>query len=227
MTVLIIMHVESEGPGTLGAFLESSGAGVRLARVYAGEQLPEDVSGLQAIISMGGPMNVYEEQEYPFLKEETILLQKAIAANLPVLGICLGAQMIAKASGARVGRSPKEEIGWGKISLTEAGRSDLLFKELPATLDVLQWHGDMFEIPEAGALIATGDDCPHQAFRYRNAFGLQFHVEVTREILEDWFKDLPDLEKILRRYDELKPDLDRHAERMYRNFMSLLKKGDL
>ena len=222
MTVLIIVHVESEGPGTLGAFLESSGADVRLARVYTGEQLPENINGLQAVISMGGPMNVYEEQEYPFLKDETLLLRKAIASDLPVLGICLGAQMIAKASGARVVRSPKEEVGWGKISLTDAGRSDLLFSGLPATLDVLQWHGDMFEIPAAGALIATGDDCPNQAFRYRNAFGLQFHVEVTREILADWFKDSPDLDKILRRYDELKPDLDRHSERMFKNFLSLL-----
>jgi GMP synthase (glutamine-hydrolysing) len=223
MTVLIIVHVESEGPGTLGAFLESSGFSVHLARVYSGERFPENIDNLQAIISMGGPMNVYEEQEYPFLEDETILLHKAIASNLPVLGICLGAQMIAKASGARVVRSPKEEVGWGKISLTVAGRSDLLFSGLPATLDVLQWHGDMFEIPAAGALIATGDDCPNQAFRYRNAFGLQFHVEVTREILADWFKDSPDLGKILQRYDELKPDLDRHAERLYRNFMTIIR----
>ncbi len=223
MTVLIIMHVESEGPGTLGAFLESSGAGVRLARVYAGDRLPERIDDLGAIISMGGPMNVYEEQEYPFLRDETAFLQKAIAANLPVLGICLGAQMIAKASGARVVRSPKEEIGWGKISVTDAGRSDLLFSGLPVTLEVLQWHGDMFEIPEAGALIATGDDCPNQAFRYRNAFGLQFHVEVTREILAEWFTDSPDLDKILMRYDELKPGLDQRAVRLYKNFMSIIR----
>ena len=107
--------------------------------------------------------------------------------------------------------------------MTDEGRDDPLFSGLPATLDVLQWHGDMFEIPEAGALIATGDDCPHQAFRYRNAFGLQFHVEVTRDILADWFKDSPDLEKILRTYDQLKPDLDRHAELMYRNFVSIIR----
>lgn len=223
MTVLIIVHVESEGPGTLGSFLDSSGGTVRLARAYSGERLPENIDGLQAIISMGGPMNVYEENEYPFLRDETTLLRKAIAANLPVLGICLGAQMIAKATGARVVRSPKEEIGWGKVFLTDAGRSDLLFSRVPATLEVLQWHGDMFEIPEAGALMASGDNCPNQAFRYRNAFGLQFHVEVTREILADWFKDSPDLEEILRRYDELKPDLDRHAQQIYNNFKGIIR----
>ncbi len=223
MTVLIIVHVESEGPGTLGAFLESSGATVRPARVYAGEPLPENIDDLDAIISMGGPMNVYEEDKCPFLRDETILLQKAIEANRPVLGICLGAQMIAKASGARVVRSPKEEIGWGKIFVTDMGREDLLFSGLPATLDVLQWHGDMFEIPEAGALIATGDDCPNQAFRYRNAFGLQFHVEVTGEILAEWFKDSPDLDKILRTYDQLKPEFDRHAQQIFKNFVSTIR----
>jgi GMP synthase (glutamine-hydrolysing) len=223
MSLLIIVHVESEGPGTLGSFLDSSGIIVHLAHVYSGERLPENIDGLQAIISMGGPMNVYEESEYPFLLDETILLRQAIAAGLPVLGICLGAQMIAKASGARVVRSPKEEIGWGKIFLTEAGQSDLLFSGVPETLDVLQWHGDMFEIPEDGALIATGKDCPNQAIRYRNALGLQFHVEVTREILGDWFKDSPDLDRILRRYDELRPDLDRHARQIYNNFVSIIR----
>ena len=88
---------------------------------------------------------------------------------------------------------------------------------------MLQWHGDMFEIPEDGALIATGKDCPNQAIRYRNAFGLQFHVEVTREILADWFKDSPDLDRILRRYDELRPDLDRHARQIYNNFVSIIR----
>ncbi len=223
MTALIIVHVESEGPGTLGSFLDSCGVTVNLAHVYSGERLPQNLDGLQSIISMGGPMNVYEENEYRFLRDETLLLQKAIAANLPVLGICLGAQMIAKACGARVVRSPREEIGWGKVFLTDAGRSDLLFSGLPETLDVLQWHGDMFEIPEAGGLTATGSDCPNQAFRYRNAFGLQFHVEVTREILTDWFKDSPDLDRILQRYDELKPVLDAHAQQMYKNFMSLVR----
>ncbi len=223
MNVLIIVHVESEGPGTLGVFLVSAGATLRMARLYAGDSVPESIDGLDAVVSMGGPMNVYEEEEYPFLSHETTLLRKAIDAGRPVLGVCLGAQMIAKACGARVIKSPKEEVGWGQIFLTDAGKEDVLFTGLPPTLGVLQWHEDMFEIPEAGSLIATGNDCPHQAFRYRNAFGLQFHVEVTRDILADWFKDSPDLDAILRRHKELKPDLDRHAERMYGNFLGLIR----
>ncbi|HTY21587.1 MAG TPA: type 1 glutamine amidotransferase [Desulfomonilaceae bacterium] len=223
MNVLIIVHVESEGPGTLGVFLVSAGATLRMARLYAGDSVPESIDGLDAVVSMGGPMNVYEEEKYPFLKHETTLLRKAIDAGRPVLGVCLGAQMIAKACGARVVKSPKKEVGWGQIFVTNAGKEDVLFNGLPPTLEVLQWHEDMFEIPEAGSLIATGNDCPNQAFRYRNAFGLQFHVEVTRDILADWFKDSPDLGIILRRHKELKPDLDRYAERMYRNFLSLIR----
>jgi GMP synthase (glutamine-hydrolysing) len=224
MHILVIMHVESEGPGSLGSFLASAGAQVQVARLYAGDRLPEDTSALNAVISMGGPMNVYEEDKYPFLREETSFLHRAVNADMPVLGICLGAQMLAKAAGARVTRSPKEEVGWGLVRLTEAGRADLLFQGLPQTLEVLQWHGDMFHIPEQATLLADGTDCPHQAFRCRNAFGLQFHVEVTGDILAEWFAESADRQRILDRYAQVKQGLEMNAEKMYTNFVSLLGK---
>ena len=168
-------------------------------------------------------MNVYEEEKYPFLRDETLLLKKAMAADLPVIGICLGAQMIAKAAGVRVVRSPAEEVGWCRVFVTDEGTKDLLFAGLPPELEVLQWHGDMFEIPEQGILLATGRECPHQAFRYRNAFGLQFHVEVTGQMLSEWFRDSPHLDPIVSRYRELETVLDRQAHQIYRNFLSLVK----
>ncbi len=222
MDILVIMHVDSEGPGSLGSFLTSAGVRLQVARLYQGERLPDDTSHLSAVISMGGPMNVYEEDKYPFLREETSFLHRVINADMPVLGICLGAQMIAKAAAARVTRSPKEEVGWGLIRLTDAGRSDVLFQGFPQTLEVLQWHGDMFHIPENGALLADGTDCPHQAFRCRNAVGLQFHVEVTGDILAEWFADSPDRQRILDRYDQVKQRLEMNAETMYTNFVRLL-----
>jgi GMP synthase (glutamine-hydrolysing) len=222
LDILTIIHMEPEGPGTLGTFLESAGATVHIARVYDGDPLPAEIGTFKAIVSMGGPMNVYEEEKYPFLRDETLLLKKALAADLPVMGICLGAQMIAKAAGVRVVKSPAEEVGWCRVFVTEDGTKDLLFAGLPAELEVLQWHGDMFEIPEQGALLATGRDCPHQAFRYRNGFGLQFHVEVTSEMLSEWFRDSPHLDRIVSRYHELKPLLDRQSTRIYRNFLSLM-----
>jgi GMP synthase (glutamine-hydrolysing) len=223
MKFIVLQHIESEGPGSLGTYLESIGAKIDVVRLYQGDALPADLGGFDAVVSMGGPMNVYEEDRYPFLRDETAFLNKVVDAGLPVLGICLGAQMIAKAQGALVTKSPKEEVGWGRIDLTDQGHEDTLFQGLPASLDVLQWHGDMFHIPEGGALLASSEDCPHQAFRCKNAFGLQFHVEVTAEILSDWFSDSPDLDSILARHSEIRDELSQRADRIFANFVSLLK----
>lgn|GEM_PF-28777 len=222
MKVLVIMHVESEGPGTLGSFLEANNAEVRTARLFAGDTLPANPREVDAVISMGGPMNVYEEDRYPFLGHETAFLRKALAADVPVLGICLGAQMIAKAADAKITKSPEKEVGWGKVYLSDAGRADQLFAGLPEALDVLQWHEDMFLIPDGGSLLASSGPCPHQAFRYGSAVGLQFHVEVSEDILQEWFRDAPELKEIITRYGELKPELSLRAERMYRNFVGLI-----
>jgi GMP synthase-like glutamine amidotransferase len=224
MNIVIAAHVESEGPGSLGTFLEAEGARLQVVRLYDGDKLPEQVAGMDAVVSMGGPMNVYEEDKYPYLRDETDFLRKAIDAGIPVLGVCLGAQMIAKAAGAQVTRSPKEEIGWGMVHVTDVGHADVLFQGLPRDLEVFQWHGDMFHIPEKGTLLADGTDCPHQAFRIRNAFGLQFHVEVTADILSEWFADSPDISAILDRYAHVKQELEMNAKKMYTNFLGLLGK---
>lgn len=225
MSVLIIVHVESEGPGSISPFLESAGAQCELVRLYAGDSLPADAKRHDAVISMGGSMNVYQEEEFPFLKDETFFLQRAINDGVPTLGVCLGAQMIAKACGASVTLSPKKEVGWGLVHLTDAGKADILFRGLPSTLEVLQWHEDMFQIPAGGTLLAGGTDCPHQAFRYRNAFGIQFHVEVTEPILADWFADLPEKEEIVRRHGQVQQELATHAETLYKNFMEVVRHG--
>lgn len=223
MKVLVIMHVESEGPGTLGTFFDSKGAEIQTTRLYAGDSLPAGPGEVDSIISMGGPMNVYEEEKYPFLIEETRFLSEAVNMGKPVLGICLGAQMIAKACGARVTKSPAKEVGWGTITLTDDGSKDALFRGLPEQLDVLQWHEDMFHIPDGGKLLAYSEACPHQAFRYRNAIGLQFHLEVTAEILLDWFSGSPDLDGIIQAYKRLDPDLLANAERLYGNFSRFIR----
>lgn len=220
--MLIVMHVPSEGPGTLGSFLVSRNVDIRTVRLYEGESLPPDPSGLDAIVSMGGPMNVYEDEKYPFLAPETLFLREALGKGVPMMGICLGAQMIARAAGARITLSPKKEVGWGRVSLTEAGIGDTLFRGLPSTLEVLQWHEDMFHVPERGTLLATSEDCPHQAFRLGKAFGVQFHVEVTREMLSEWFARSEELPGILERYDHLEPELNSQAQTMYENFLSVV-----
>lgn len=221
MKILVVMHVESEGPGTLGTFLESHGAQIDTVRLHAGEELPRDVGGLEAVVSMGGPMNVYDEATYPFLRSETVFLEKALDAGIPIVGVCLGSQMIAKAAGASVKLGAVKEVGWGTVTLSGSGASDPFFRGLPSAFDVFQWHEDMFDVPVGGTLLASSEICAHQAFSCRNALGLQFHVEVTADILDRWFADSRehDVKHILERYHEVQPQLDRNAEQIYRNFM--------
>ena len=224
MRALVIMHVESEGPGVFGELLQAAGAEVRVARLHLGDALPEPRE-LDAVLSMGGPMNVYEEQQYPFLRDETHFLQAAFARALPVLGICLGAQMIAKAAGAAVTKNHVEEVGWSSVRLTAEGAADPLFRGLPATLPVFQWHGDTFGIPAGGALLATGSDCHHQAFRFRNSYGLQFHLEADRALLAEWFAGKPAGAEILRRCDELAPEVGRHVRKLFANFLEIARQN--
>ncbi len=219
MKILVIMHIASEGPGTLGEFLESCGAELTTIRLYNGEKLPVDVGAYQAVISMGGPMNVYEFEKYPFLEEEHHFLKRVLDMDKPVLGVCLGAQMIAHACGGSVTRSPVEEIGWSTVSLTDEGENDPFFQGVPARLEVLQWHGDMFHLPPAAKLLATGEDCPHQAFRFGKAYGLQFHVEVTPEIISEWFDQSELLPGMLRRFGEIEEELSSQARTLYKNFV--------
>jgi GMP synthase-like glutamine amidotransferase len=134
-------------------------------------------------------MNVYEEDRYPFLRKEDLFIKEAIQRGKFILGICLGAQLIAKALGAKVSKAPVKEIGWYDVSLTRVGSRDPLFSNLPKRFPVFQWHEDTFEIPKAGKLVATSSLVPHQAFRYGdNAYGLQFHLEVTEEMIREWME---------------------------------------
>ena len=222
MRVLIIMHVENEGPGVFGELLLAAGAAVRVARLHLGDALPDPLQ-IDAALSMGGPMNVYEEERHPFLRDETRFLQAAAERDLPVLGVCLGAQMIAKAAGAPVTRNPVEEVGWGTVDLTDEGLADPLLRGLPGVLPVFQWHGDTFAIPEGGTLLASGTDCHNQAFRFRRSYGLQFHLEADRSLLAQWFAGEAAESGILRRYDKLAPAVGRFAGILFANFLEIAR----
>jgi len=188
MAVLIIKHVEMEGPGLIEDCLKEERISYQILNLESGLHLPK-LDDFSAIVILGGPMNVYEEDCYPFLREEDLFIKEVIQRGKATLGICLGAQLIAKALGAKVTKAPEKEIGWFDVSLTDAGSHDPLFSKLPKTFPVFQWHEDTFDLPSAGKLIATSNPIPHQAFRYgENAYGLQFHLEVTEEMIREWMK---------------------------------------
>lgn len=188
--ILIIKHIGIEGPGSIEEFFRNTAWGLRVIDLNKEELGPEDFADVGAIISLGGPMNVYEESKYPFLKDEDEFLKKATREEIPILAICLGAQILAKACGGKVEKAKQKEIGWYKVNLTQTGRSDPLFENLPGELMVFQWHEDTFEIPQGGVHLAESRACANQAFRFgRNAYGLQFHIEVTPEMVESWIKE--------------------------------------
>jgi GMP synthase (glutamine-hydrolysing) len=187
MRALVLQHVSVEGPGTLASYLEARGWTLETVALYEGARLPADARGYQAVIVMGGPMGVYDEAEYPFLRDEHGFLTRVLAQGVPLLGICLGSQLLAKALGARVYRNPHKEIGWYTVDLTPAGVTDPLFAGLTSPVPVFQWHGDAFDLPAGAIPLASSPLCTHQAFRYGDrVYGLLFHLELTPDIIHSW-----------------------------------------
>lgn len=149
----------------MGEFFNNTAWQLRTVELGDGENLPPSLSGLKAIILLGGPMNVYEETRHPFLKQEDKFLKEALKLDIPILGLCLGVQLLAKASGASVKKNAKKEIGWQSITLTEEGKKDPLLAGLGPRPLVFQWHQDTFDIPADATLLAKGRSCANQAFR--------------------------------------------------------------
>jgi GMP synthase-like glutamine amidotransferase len=185
MRVVAFRHVPFEGAGRLAPVLAARGIALEFADLYQPGALLPDISQAAGVVSLGGPFSVNDP--LPWLIEERRLIAQAAARNQPVLGVCLGSQLIAKALGARVYRNPVKEIGWFDIGFTAAALDDPLFSGLSGPETVFQWHGETFDLPPGGVLLASSEACAHQAYRVGSAvYGLQFHLEVTPEMIADW-----------------------------------------
>lgn len=184
MPLLILQHVDCETAGTIEELLRESRLPYRYVRSVAGEAAPDSMEGWDGLIIMGGPMVVYDAIQYPCLAREIALIRDACDRNIPVLGICLGSQLLAAALGATVAPGARKEIGWHPVRLLEAAQDDLLFQGVPAEFTALHWHGDIFELPPAAVPLASSELTKYQAFRWgRSAYGILFHMETTTEIL--------------------------------------------
>ncbi|MBI5893994.1 MAG: type 1 glutamine amidotransferase [Deltaproteobacteria bacterium] len=232
--ILVIQHVESEGLGTIGGILCKRGFDTNFVKVFKDEHVPKTADGYDALIVLGGPMGVYEEDVYPFIKDEIALIKNAIKNNIPILGICLGSQLLAKAAGAQVYKGKKKEIGWYKINLTEEGKRDEIFIGLPDEFTVFQWHGDTFDAPNNSKNLASSDLFPNQIIKVgRNAYGLQFHLEVTEEMIRDWIdvndnelksvKAYINPENILEDTSKNIETLNKYGEVVFKKFFALIK----
>ena len=185
MPIHVIRHVPFEHLGLIAPVLERYGLTVQWLDM--GQSIGGLLNTAEAIIAMGGPMSVNDPD--PWVAVEVDLIQRAIDAGVPVLGVCLGAQLIAKAMGAQVRRNPVKEIGWYPTFWTPAAREDKLLGGLPQPAYIFQWHGETFEIPNGCEWLARTETCPHQAFRYADrVYAFQFHAEVTPEMIENWLR---------------------------------------
>jgi GMP synthase (glutamine-hydrolysing) len=187
LSVLVFQHEPDDGPGYLGEALNRRGARLTTVRLDQGESVP-NTAPYNMLLVMGGEMNVYQEDKYPWLIEETQAIREAVEAGKAVLGVCLGGQLLAKALGAQVHIGVATEIGLTPITLTEAGEADPLFEGLPE-VEVVEWHDDTFDIPAGAVALARSEGCAHQAFRFgQQVYGLQFHPEVSPLMLAEWIK---------------------------------------
>lgn len=184
MRIHSFLHAPFEGLGTIPQWAALRGHEVSATRFYAGDPLPR-LDDIDFLLIMGGPMNVYEVAAYPWLVHETRLIDEAIRDDKAVLGICLGAQLVAHVLGARVFRNPHKEIGWLPVEVSERDGEIGLFRGVPKQFIAFHWHGDAFETPPGADRLAKSEACEHQAFSYAGkVVGLQFHLEVDKSCVE-------------------------------------------
>jgi GMP synthase (glutamine-hydrolysing) len=183
--VLVLQHIACEPPGVFEDVLRERGARLHRVELDEGEPLPGR-HGFDAIIAMGGPMSVNDEDEHPWLRDEKALVADAVRAGTPFFGVCLGVQLLAASLGARVYTGAEPEVGLLPVELTVEGQADPVFAGTPSPLVTLQWHGDTFDLPSGATLLASSPAYPHQAFRVGNAYGVQFHLEVSAEMAREW-----------------------------------------
>jgi GMP synthase (glutamine-hydrolysing) len=180
--------VPFEDLGLLAPIMRREGWEVSVRDAAIDDLSRDSMADAGLLIVLGGPIGAYETEAYPFVRSELALLEYRLARDLPVLGICLGSQLMAKALGSRVFAGPVKEIGWGRVELTEAGAASCLGPLADQDAVVLHWHGDTFDLPPGAQLLASNQHYENQAFAWRrNALALQFHLEADPDRLEQWY----------------------------------------
>jgi len=179
MRILCIQHVRFEGPAAIADWAEQRGHEIKISHLYKGSGLPNQ-HDFDWLLVMGGPMGVHDERDYPWLKQEKAFLRQTVEAGKLVIGICLGAQLIAHVLGAKVYPGPEKEIGWFSIEFSDTAVALPIFDRISKRLDVFHWHGDTFDLPSGALHLASSPGCANQAFLYDGrVLGLQFHMEST------------------------------------------------
>lgn len=226
--ILIFRFVDCEGPGFLGQYLSQRGRGYRLIAIDAGDPVPQSIDGTAGLVFMGGPMSVNDP--LPWIEPVCELIRAGQSGGLPMLGHCLGGQLIARALGAHVGPNPRREIGWFDVHNLPPARSGWT-RSLPAQFTAFHWHGETFSLPDGAQLLYSSRACLNQAFVLDRTLALQFHVEMLPGMVTEWADayahELVPSETVQARA-ELERDIDqritglhRNAERFYNAWLAL------
>lgn len=228
MAILICKNIETEGPETIGDFLRENNMTFSVVDLSKGEAVPNS-KDFDFLVMMGGPMSVNEDNIYPYINLEEKLVRDFTEKGKGVLGVCLGAQIMAKALGARVYKGVEKEIGWNDIELTLEGINDPFMNKLAISsggsallhkFRVFQWHGETFDIPKGAVRLAGSEIYPNQAFRFgQNAYAFQFHIEVRKATIAEWLKDEPvDIKRINAETDAIYDEYHNRAYNFYTAF---------
>lgn len=216
--IIIVQNDPLVPAGRLAEFMTGEGLGFRTVRLFAGDSLPR-VDECTAVFVLGGTMGVHDTAEFPFLLPLMDFMREAAERSVPLLGICLGGQLLAAALGGEVRAGSRGEKGVREVALTTAGISDPLFRGLEGVFEAFQWHNDSFDLPADVLHLASSPLCPGEAFRYRSAYALQFHPEVDRRIVNSWIQVFDADPAFLHRYDGSAERLERLADTLFGNFL--------
>lgn len=231
-SVLVVQHALEETAGSILEVLEGRAIEPVVVRSFAGAPVPRELGRHEGLILMGGPQSVYEQDRYPYLTDELRLIEDALRAGRPVMGICLGSQLLAEALGGRVTKGARKEIGWHRVTMSDAGLIDPIWKGVESSFVAFHWHGDVFSLPDGAASIARSELTEHQAFRHgTSAYGILFHLETTQELVEQMVRAFDeelraadvDPARVLREAEQHLPALALRGREVFEAWASLLE----
>lgn len=233
--VWVLQHIHCETLGIIADVLESTGISPHYVRPFEGQPVPKEMGNAVGLIVMGGPMGVYDHPQYPFLMDERRLIEKALHKEKPVMGVCLGSQLLAATLGAPVTKGKRKEIGWYPVTLLESAKTDRLWAGVVPSFIAYHWHGDIFDLPRGAVLLASSESTECQAFRYgHNAYGLLFHMEVTGKIIQNMVETFMgelqapgiDGSEIIRKVKNYLPRLQSVGGLVFRRWANLVQKEE-
>jgi GMP synthase-like glutamine amidotransferase len=224
--IRIFRHITCEGPGYLASFLENYNIPFELVRIDKGESPPPQIDDVSALVFMGGPMSVNDDLAW--IHQELALIQKAVASGLPVLGHCLGGQLISKALGGHISANPVKEIGWLPIQKIENEQANDWLKDFQDDSLAFHWHGETFSIPDAATPILKSRHCAHQGFVIGNTLALQCHIEMTSEMVREWASryedELADPSDTVQSRETITTDLEKKVQQLQQTANTLYQR---